>query len=293
MNPNIFRQSSLEKMSTPEKLDVLMTIARPRHWIALLSILTLLAAFFAWAVLGTVTVKTNGNGVLMLQDGLATVVHTSAGQVTDIGVKAGDTVRRGDAVARIFDPSWPEADNASGESADSSQRLLLKSKVVSLQNGRVLKVHVQPGQWVQTGQPLFTLEAETAAAGSERKFEAIVYVPMEQSKALKSGMPARVWPNGDYANPNGAMIGEVSAVSQVPAALDEMERATGNRELAAAYMAAGSVAEVRVKLQQDRAHPTGFRWTARRAESGLTVETGMLCSVQFIIGKTHPIEWMF
>ncbi|MCS7462575.1 HlyD family efflux transporter periplasmic adaptor subunit [Paenibacillus doosanensis] len=291
MNPNIFRQSSLEKMSSPEQFDVLMTIARPRHWIALLSVLTLLAAFFAWAVLGTVTVKMNGNGVLTMHDGLAAIAATSAGQVTDIGVKPGDTVRRGDTVARLFDPSWPEAGDG-GNSADNAQRLLLKSKVVSLASGRVLKVLAQPGQWVQVGQPLITLEAE-AAADSEDKYEAVVYVPMDESKALKPGTPARVWPNGDSANANGAIIGEIAAVSQIPAALDEAERATGNRELAAAFIAAGPVAEVRVALQKDPGHPTRLRWTARRAESGITLKTGMLCSVQFITGKTRPIEWIF
>ncbi|MDF2718101.1 MAG: bacteriocin system secretion protein [Paenibacillus sp.] len=288
MNPNIFRQSSLEKMSSPEKLDVLMTIAHPRHWIALLSILVLLVAFFIWAVTGTVTVKMTGSGVFVLQDGFATIVHTSPGQVTDIGVKPGETVRRGDSVARIFDPSWPE-NGVRDDSTDSAQRLLLKSRVVSLQNGRILKVHVQPGQWVQAGQPLFTLEA----AGSEEKFEAIVYVPVEQGKSLKPGIQARVWPNGDYANANGAILGEVATVSQVPEGLEDMERTTGNRELAATYMKAGPMVEVRVILQKDRSHPTGLRWTAQRAEPGMSVKTGMLCSAQFIIGKTHPIEWIF
>ncbi|ULL16057.1 HlyD family efflux transporter periplasmic adaptor subunit [Paenibacillus sp. H1-7] len=285
MNPNIFRQSSLEKMSSPEKLDVLMTIARPRHWIALLSLLGLLVAFFIWAVTGTITVKLNGNGVFQLQDGFTTIVHTASGQVTDIALKPGDTVRRGDTVARIFDPSWQDAD----ASPDRAQQMLLKSRVVSMQSGQILKVHVQPGQWIQAGQPLFTMEAE----GPEDKHEAIVYVPVDQSKSLKPGIPARVWPNGDYANANGAAIGEVASVSQVPAGLDDMERTIGNRELAAASMQSGPMVEVRVLLQKDPSHPTGLRWTAQRAEPGLTVKTGMLCSVQFIVGKTHPIEWIF
>ncbi|SDC13343.1 HlyD family secretion protein [Paenibacillus sp. UNCCL117] len=288
MKPNIFRQSALEKMSSPEKLDVLMTIARPRHWIALLSIFMLLAAFFIWAVAGTLTVKLNGSGVFQLQDGLATIVPAAAGQVTDIGVKPGDVVRRGDAVARLFDPSWPEA-GTRDDSPDRAERLLLKSRVVSLQHGRVLKVHVKPGQWVQSGEPLFTLEA----SGSEEKFEAIVYVPVSQGKSLKPGIAARVWPSGDYASAGGAVFGEVAAVAQVPVTLADMERAMGNRELAAAYLEAGPLVEVRVALQQDAAHPSGMRWTASRAEPGMTVTTGMLCSVEFILGKMHPIEWMF
>ncbi|MEK8128733.1 HlyD family efflux transporter periplasmic adaptor subunit [Paenibacillus filicis] len=288
MRPNIFRQSSLEKMSSPEKLDILMTIVRPRHWIALLSILLLLAAFFTWAVAGTLTVKMNGNGVFLMQDGLATIVPATVGQVTDIGVQPGDVVQRGETVARIFDPSWTEA-GAPDMSPDNAQRLLLKSRVVSLQSGRVLKVHAQPGQWVQAGEPLFTLEA----AGSEEKSEAVVYVPVDKAKNLQIGMPARVWPNGDYANANGAVFGEVAAVSQVPVGLEDMERTTGNRELAAAYMKDGPLAEVRVKLQKDRTHPTGLRWTAQRAVPGLNLRTGMLCSVEFRIGKMHPIEWMF
>ncbi|WP_248925952.1 HlyD family efflux transporter periplasmic adaptor subunit [Paenibacillus hamazuiensis] len=288
MKPAIFRQSSLEKMSSPEKLDVLMTIARPRHWIALLSVFMLLAAFFTWAAVGTVTVKMSGSGVFRLHDGLVTVVHTSAGQVTDIGVKPGDTVLRGEAVARIFDPSWPEA-NTREASPDSAQRLLLKSKVVSMQNGRVLKVHVQLGQWIEPGQPLFTLEAE----GATDKFEAIVYVPVEQGKSLKAGVPARVWPNRDHANANGAIFGEVAAISQVPAGLDDMEQTIGNRELAAKFMESGPLLEVRVVLQKDRTHPTGLRWTAQRAEPRLTLRTGMLISVDFIVGKAHPIDWIF
>jgi hypothetical protein len=144
MKPNIFRQASLEKMSTPEKLDVLMTIARPRHWMALVSILLLLAAFFIWSVLGTVTVKLQGDGVFLRQDGLAPIVAVAPGQVTDMSVQAGDSVQRGEAVARLFDPSWPEVGQG-GASSDSGELLLLKSRIVSPQNGRVLKVHVQQG----------------------------------------------------------------------------------------------------------------------------------------------------
>ncbi|KPD07728.1 hypothetical protein AM501_13935 [Aneurinibacillus migulanus] len=273
-------------MSSPEKLDILMTVARPRHWIALLAVLGLVVAFFIWAIFSTIPVQKTGTGVFVLQGETVPVVAAVAGQVTDIGVQPGDRVSRGDVVARLFNPAWiPNGAVA----FDASQNLLEQSRLVSLQDGSVTQLHVMPGQWLKVGDPVLTLETVREEGGAE----AVIYVPVQDGKDIAVGMEARVWPNQDRGFENGAMLGKVTSVSGVPASLERMERTTGSHEIATKFMEAGPVVEIRVSLQADEQHPTGFHWTAPRAASGFHAQTGMICSVDFIVGKSRPIDWIF
>lgn len=283
MNPNLYRKAAVERMSSPEKLDILMTVARPRHWIVLLAILGLLLSFFVWATFSAIPVQKTGTGVFAIHGETVPVTAAIAGQITDVSVRPGDRVARGDVIARVYNPAW------TSEGASASKRLLEQSRIVSLQNGSVAQVHAISGQWLQAGDVVLTLEAIRAEEGAE----AVIYVPIQDGKDIAVGMEARVWPNQDRGFENGAILARVSSVSTVPASFERMERATGSREIAAKFAEAGPVVEIRVALQADRKHPTGFSWTAPRASSGFQAQTGMICAVDFIVGKSRPIDWIF
>lgn len=287
MNHNLYRKAALERMASPEKLDILLTITRPRHWLALIAIVMLIVAFFIWAVCSTIPVQTKGSGVFVLQGGMTRIVSTVEGQLTDSSVQVGDPISRGDVVARLFNPAWVAP--ASGTAPNVSQQLLLKSRIVSLESGTVTELHARPGQWLKAGEPLFTLDL----ASEDKKAETVVYVSPEVSKQIQPGMQARIWPNQDRNSENGAIIGHVLSVSGVPASLASIERSVGNREVAQQFLQTGSVMEIRVALETDARHSTGFHWTAPRAHSNFRAQTGMLCSVDFIVGSVRPINWIF
>ena len=61
----LFRQESLERLSSPEQLDQLMQIVNSRSWIPLASMGVLMGAGLLWSILGTVSVTVSGKGLIV------------------------------------------------------------------------------------------------------------------------------------------------------------------------------------------------------------------------------------
>ncbi len=66
MQDTIFRQASLDRISSPEQLNDYIKVSKPSVWILLAAMLTLLLALFAWGIWGslptTVTVTGEAKG---------------------------------------------------------------------------------------------------------------------------------------------------------------------------------------------------------------------------------------
>ena len=56
MNSNIFRQKSIDKVSSPEKLDDYIRVTTPSVWITLIAIVLLLVGTLVWGIFGEVEV---------------------------------------------------------------------------------------------------------------------------------------------------------------------------------------------------------------------------------------------
>lgn len=70
----LFRKESLERLSSPERLDELMTIVNFKTWLPLGTISILLGLGLIWSLVGRIPVTTSGRG-LLVQD------EQSAGQL--------------------------------------------------------------------------------------------------------------------------------------------------------------------------------------------------------------------
>ncbi|MEM1310384.1 MAG: hypothetical protein AAF892_16035 [Cyanobacteria bacterium P01_D01_bin.71] len=62
---DLFRKESLERLSSPERLDELMTIVNFKTWLPLGTIGLLLGLGLIWSVVGRIPVTTNGRGLLV------------------------------------------------------------------------------------------------------------------------------------------------------------------------------------------------------------------------------------
>ena len=100
----IFRKASLDRLASPEQLDEVMTVTRPRGWIALAAIALILVSAVTWGVIGSLSEKVIGQGMLVRSGGVLEVVAPSAGQVTDIPVAPGDSVSEGEVITWIAQP---------------------------------------------------------------------------------------------------------------------------------------------------------------------------------------------
>ena len=62
MNESIFRQKSLERISSPEEIDNYMKVTRPSLWLVLGVIVLLLAALILWSVTARIEATTVSDG---------------------------------------------------------------------------------------------------------------------------------------------------------------------------------------------------------------------------------------
>ncbi|NJL87243.1 MAG: hypothetical protein HC886_16720 [Leptolyngbyaceae cyanobacterium SM1_1_3] len=62
---NLFRQESLERLSSPERLDELMKLVNLRTWLPLGTLAALLGLGLIWSFVGRIPVTTSGQGLLV------------------------------------------------------------------------------------------------------------------------------------------------------------------------------------------------------------------------------------
>lgn len=97
----IFRKVALERLSSPEQLDQLLQVTDPKGWLALGALGLLLCASMAWGVFGSIPTEARGEGILLRQGGVTSLVAAENGQVEEILVSVGDVIQKGQAVARV------------------------------------------------------------------------------------------------------------------------------------------------------------------------------------------------
>ncbi|MFC5496913.1 NHLP bacteriocin system secretion protein [Caenimonas terrae] len=101
LHTQLFRKVSLERLSSPEQLDLLMKVTSARAWIALAALCGLVLTSVLWGIFGNVPTKVSGSCILIRPGGTLEVVAPSNGRVIDISVEAGDVVQEGQIIARM------------------------------------------------------------------------------------------------------------------------------------------------------------------------------------------------
>lgn len=101
--PDIFRKTSLDKLSSPEQLDKAITIISPSFWIAAIGGGLIIAAVLIWSIVGRLPVNVGANGIYMGMDSMHSVVAEADGIVEEIYVSEGDSVSAGDKIAQLDD----------------------------------------------------------------------------------------------------------------------------------------------------------------------------------------------
>src|SRR5436190_12185639 len=103
-NEAIFREVALDRLASPEQIDLLMEVTSPRSWIALIAIGILLTTAVVWGFAGSIPTQVEGQGVLIKSGGVFEIFSQGAGPVKEVLIKENDVVREGQVVARIEQP---------------------------------------------------------------------------------------------------------------------------------------------------------------------------------------------
>jgi HlyD family secretion protein len=100
-SPQFFRQRALERLSSPEKLNLLMRVVSPLDWLAILAAALLCGGVIAWSFFGTVPTTVTARGVFLRPRRVVSLQTQSAGLIRAMDLRPGQEIRKGDLLAVI------------------------------------------------------------------------------------------------------------------------------------------------------------------------------------------------
>lgn len=307
MSQGLFREVSLERLSSPEQLDELIKVTSPKAWLALIAIGCILVSAIAWGFFGSIPTKINGEGILLNNGGVFSVQHHTSGRVIDVRFKLGDIVKKGDVVARIELPDLvkqinnlqstlhnmendqlinsPEYKIIQNQVIQLREELDYKSQIVSQIDGRVLELNINKGSIIQPGESLITLEQ----SGGTVKMEAVLYVPAEHGGKILPGMEVQIFPMIVNKEEYGFMLGRVVFVSEYPATTQSMMQTLANEKLVSMLAGQGAPLMVRVDLIPDSNTKSGYRWSSPMGPP-ISINSGTLVDSAIVTDREKPIS---
>lgn len=172
MPDSLFRKSSLEKLYSPEQLDKLLVVIKPKGWIALWTLLLLLVALFIWAAVAEIPVQVTLRGIIRTPKQFFTIRSLEEGSVVEIKVKKGDVIEVGQPLFVLYNST-------------TNSRFTVTSPI----HGTIFRLEVNLQDYATKGTPL--LYADQALENGEQ-LEALAYIPMTLKDQIKVGMRSDV-----------------------------------------------------------------------------------------------------
>ncbi len=106
MDPSkLFRKAALEKLASPERLDEMMQIIAPTGWLAVIAVGCSLVALTVWSVVGDISIKVSGKGMLLRGGVVFDISSDNAGRLAEVLVKPGDHIVEDQVIARLDRPA--------------------------------------------------------------------------------------------------------------------------------------------------------------------------------------------
>jgi HlyD family secretion protein len=99
----IFRQESVERLSSPERLDQLMQVVNPKDWLILMVFGGLTTIGLIWSIFGRIPINVDGRGILIQPRQVVDFQSSIPGQLKSLYVKSGQCVKK-DEVLAMIDP---------------------------------------------------------------------------------------------------------------------------------------------------------------------------------------------
>jgi|LakMenEpi03Aug12_release.lakeMendotaPanAssembly.Ray.scaffolds.fasta_scaffold81576_3 HlyD family secretion protein len=129
-NP-LFRKAALDKLSSPERLDVLMQVTSPKGWLALATMGGLLAGVIVWSIIGSIPTRINGQGMLIRGGALREIKAGGTGVIEELTLTQGGTVAINQLVGRI---RRPDVRAGTAETAITASRLAVEARATEAEH---------------------------------------------------------------------------------------------------------------------------------------------------------------
>lgn len=267
---DLYRKSSLERISSPEQLDKVLKVTSPMSWLALIGITVIVVVTVIWSIIGTIPVTVTTKGIISSHVGSNAVYTQEAGTVVSVRVRVGDELHLGDPVLTYK--------NASNE----------VETIYADQVGTVATLVVNNGDTLTPGNEV--IRVTPTAQGSQI---VVCYVPLAQAKKLERGMMVNISLDSLDSSSYGSMAARIINIDAYAVSSEGMAGVIGaNNNLSATFTQEGAVVAVACELYPDANTVSGYYWSNDKG-AGVTVTNGSLVTAKIVTEEVAPITKLF
>ena len=180
-----------------------------------------------------------------------------------------------------------QIDEVRGQIAQLQLQLSTQGKIVSAYEGRVLEVALIPGQMIQAGSLVGSIQAENTA----EKLVSLTFFADRDGKQVKPGMVAQITPSISKREQFGGIVGKVTEVTPYPVTSSAIAALVGNPELAKQLAGDAAPVQAMIQLNPDANTYSKYQWTSSKGPEQI-LSSGTTASVQVRIGEIAPIAYV-
>lgn len=267
---DLYRKSSLERISSPEQLDKVLKVTSPMSWLALIGITIIVVVTVVWSIFGTIPVTITTSGIVSSPVGSNSVYTQEAGTVVSMRVRVGDELHLGDPVLTYK--------NAANE----------VMTIYSDQVGTVANLVVSNGDELTPGNEV--IRVAPSAQGTQI---VVCYVPLAQAKKLERGMQVNITLDSLDSSSYGYMVARIINIDAYATSTEGIAGVLGaNNNLAGTFTQNGAVVAVACEFYPDSATSSGYYWSNEKG-AGVTVTNGSLVTAKIVAEEVAPITKLF
>lgn len=296
MENSLFRKSSLESVSSPERLNEYIKITHPGVWSLLVGCLALAIAVGIWGVKGSIPETVKTSGIIFPQNGVTAVVPLTGGRISDMRIKVGDFVEAGQIIAVI--PQEKILNQIKQlKSNEAVNEKLIKSMYNEYESQSIV---VSPVSGVVlaakgTNETVSSTEAVASIVKQEKyadNKQIICYIPSGVAKKLREGMEVQVSPDYAPREEYGYMYGHITSIGTYPVSESDVLTAVGSMQYAQGLLSQANCVEVRVTLTVDPNSQNKTKWSNKKGES-IPLSIGTNTDMLIVVKNYKPYELVF
>ncbi len=267
----LYRKSSLERISSPDQLDTMLKISSPLSWLALLGATLIVAVAVVWAFIGRIPETITPAGLVASPGGANAVYADAAGKVTRVYVAPGDKIYEEDVLMEI--------ETERGE----------PQQIISDQVGYVSQIIKPEGSAITQNSEVLRVSPNTRA-----QQVVVCYVATTDAQKVSRGDYAYISLSSSDSKSYGHMVGRVINIDAGAASASAQSNVLGSENnLSNAFSSDGkAVTAVTCELFPSDRSASGYFWSNSRGET-LSVNNRDICSVKIITKQVRPIEKLF
>jgi len=271
-NQNPFSaQNREQQLSSPDQIGSTLRITALPTYLLAATALLLLAAFFVWGFLGSVSDKVYYHGVVFPLEGTTDVSLPNRGMVRTMFVRSGDPVTQGQSIALI--------------SMEDSYSIL-----TSTVEGTVISTKVD-NEPFEAFEPIISVVGGSDLQSTRTML--IAFVDNAGQRDLREGMTAQVWPEDEKRDEIGYVRGRVVRIDRYPAAADEVRQTLKSEEMARRLLESGeTLYQVHVELLLSPENSQEYDWSFGQPED-VRMGIGTYCSVLTETRRRSMFQYLF